>query len=1073
MSSRIARLPVVQVLWRPLRRGIRALLPNLWRLKLAALALRQPLPLPGRVWRRLHASVMGYHGSTPRGMWLAAQIADRLGDEETANKLRSERLVMLLLEREGAEDLDQVVALMGEIEKFGRTAPFAAGRRIALMLSTQKKRGRLLKAVQKARKRHRRSVFLLHLETLILAMEGGYRQAASDLVREITRLREQPQTPDTRLRLTSLQNAWRVVDRIARDQMDWSMEDDVEAPKIAMPGSGGAVAEDDAAEGVAPEDSAGATAGADAAADALEAEAAGDAEGDASFEERALQTRRREDYLEMCRLRFARSTELGGRVKAVQDMLRTGVRHIPHYGSSHAMAADYLDRLEPELADVMDSHALPSRPELEAVCAALRVAERLHRDELTAEIRAWLVALSGRPGIDCLAWEAADALARDASTRTAADTIMARQGHLAPVINRDVKNYLSWAMHCHRHDEAHGFVRRLPAKLRRTHGLLYYVHILQRDSRFDEALELLRQIHAQALTNPLRANPVTNDSLVKRTGELEFLCQTARLHAAVPQPTKPEGLILVMARNIDQLRRVPLTALVEFKRRNWAVIPLVEGLLPVEPTGIAEIDRLIGAVTPHAWLSPEAEKAMPDLQGYRLDAGAGRLTWSEIDLSHPLWEDAAINRRRHSIDWSCPELQNYLGGLADWTRSVGRALEHARMIARKRKLRVGTISLFNYRLPDALPRFLCESRGHPDRFFHLHAANGYQNYFTNFSTNISHRFVLRNMTRHPEARSASFPLPENFETYYADRRRAAPALLEHHKAITRVKRSTEGQKGLPPEAQAARERILAWRAKGGKVACAFGKVVCDSGVPFDGGECHRDMKDWINHCVRAVQGSDTLLLIKPHPHELNNQIATFPTEYFADLIEEPLGRNALFLGHRWFDMHDMRELMDLGVIYNGTTTVELGIMGIPAILSGHFAQVDYPIGQIVPQRREEYEAYLRFERPAEVPADLALRAAVWLDYMANEEFTQPYRFHARPVTNKVLYPPYWFRDDLRAEAAGRNTAAQVLVERALGLAGEPVQGPQAKPKSPPRKAPAGVVAPGQPTGLPPGQKLLH
>lgn len=52
------------------------------------------------------------------------------------------------------------------------------------------------------------------------------------------------------------------------------------------------------------------------------------------------------------------------------------------------MAADYLDWLEPELGDVIDSHALPTRAELEAVCAALRVAARVHRDDLTAEIRA-------------------------------------------------------------------------------------------------------------------------------------------------------------------------------------------------------------------------------------------------------------------------------------------------------------------------------------------------------------------------------------------------------------------------------------------------------------------------------------------------------------------------------------------------------------------------------------------------------------------------------------------------------------------------------------------------------------
>jgi hypothetical protein len=1010
---------------RTLRRALNGVFPPFWRLKFAERALHKSWPLPHPLWARIRKAVLDKHGTMPRAMWIGARISDVLGDEETARTLRVDRLLKLLPEQEKANDLDQIISLIGEIENFGRTVPFSVGRRVAQLLGAPDGRAKLLASVKKARKRHKRSVFLLHLETLIVATEGGYRQAATDLVTEMRRLAEQPQSPEQALRMTSLQNAWRVVDQIARNQMDWAMEDDSSSAQPEVPGTSEPGSDPEAA--VADQDS----------------------EADVSFEERALQTRRREEYLAMCHTRFSQALTLEAKIKAVQDMLRTGVRHIPHYGTSYAMANDCLDLLESEIGEILDSRDTPDLVQLEAVCGALKAALRLGRTELVTEIQDWLVSLASRPEIGCLAWQAAEALSYDAMTRSAADTIMALQGTLAPSHARDVKNFLNWAMRSHKHDEAHAFVRRLPSKLRRTNGMLHYASILQRESRFEDALDLVRKVHAQSLTNPLRANPVTNASLLRRAGELEFLCETAKLHAQVPQPIQPKGLILVMARNIDQLRRVPLVALTEFKRRGWAVIPLVEGLLPIEPTGKPEIDQLIGAVTPHTWLSPEAERVMPDLKGYNLDAASGRLTWAEIDLSHPLWEDAAINRRRHSIDWTCPELQNYLGGLADWTRSFGRVLEQARKVAGRNKLRVGTISLFSHRLPDALPRFYCESRGNKDRFFHLHAANGYQNYFTNFSTNISHRFVLRNMTRHPEARSASFPLPENFETYYARRRPDAPALLAAHSSITKVKRSTAGQEGPNPDAIEARRKILNWKANGGKVACAFGKVVFDSSVPFDGGHCHRDMKDWINHCIRSVQGSKTLLLIKPHPHELNNQIATFPTEYFSDLIEEPLGKNAMFLGHRWFDMHDMRDLIDLGVIYNGTTTIELGIMGIPAILSGHFAAVDYPIGQNVPMRREEYEACLRFEKPVEVPADLPHRAAVWLDYMANEAFTQPYRFHARPVTNKVLYPPYWFKDDLRAHAKGAITSVQVLVDRALGVAKEPVSAPRLAPQAKP------------------------
>jgi hypothetical protein len=143
------------------------------------------------------------------------------------------------------------------------------------------------------------------------------------------------------------------------------------------------------------------------------------------------------------------------------------------------------------------------------------------------------------------------------------------------------------------------------------------------------------------------------------------------------------------------------------------------------------------------------------------------------------------------------------------------------------------------------------------------------------------------------------------------------------------------------------------------------------------------------------------------------------------------------MGHRWFDMDDMRHRIDVGLVYNGTTTIELGLMGIPCITASHFAHVDYPIGQVKVESREGYEAYLRGHKEVVPEHDFSTRAAVWLDYMANDNFTQPYRFHARPVTNKVVYPPYWFKSDLKAHALHANPAVSELVGRALGKRFEP------------------------------------
>ena len=44
---------------------------------------------------------------------------------------------------------------------------------------------------------------------------------------------------------------------------------------------------------------------------------------------------------------------------------------------------------------------------------------------------------------------------------------------------------------------------------------------------------------------------------------------------------------------------------------------------------------------------------------------------------------------------------------------------------------------------------------------------------------------------------------------------------------------------------------------------------------------------------------------------------------------------------------DLAEIVDLGLVYNGTTAVEMGLLEIPCLLAGHFAPIDYPIGHPV------------------------------------------------------------------------------------------------------------------------------
>lgn len=1025
MHERIRRLekhPVVRKLMRKL--GYRT------PLKMGKLLVRAGMPslaLP-----MLHIA----ERHTPRTQDVArAQTlaCEALGDTDKAAMYRAERLRMLMPPHIKSKNYVEILKIMAELERTQRAGQFQAAFLISQLLVTEKGRETLLKAALEAKKRFRESTFLVHLITMCRGMKGDYRGANKMLVKAIENPYESSDEELQKQRMRILQQSWRVLDLIAREQMDWTDDSDETASPQQRDAARALV--NSAASKTSD------SGGSHLPLDEDDRDAERPEKLRASFKERALQLRLRHEYLEICDRELAQATTLQAKIGIIMSMVRAGIRHIPDYSQSYDHARLRLREHEEELNALLTPEASQTFAKAEQtvmdLCAYIALAHRLGREDLTKRITTYLLELSTQPKLAHALWPAPPALAHTTKDYDAAARIMKMVAVNPPRINRDMQHYFRWASLTLNYKAANDFFDALPKNLDRRQGLLHYVNILQRQGRFGHALRLLEQVHGQSLANPSRVNAFSNHSLIKRYGELKFLIETAKIYKSVPQPKDPVGIILIAPRNIDQLRRYPLMALLEFKRRGWAVLPMVEGLLPRETTGHRDIDVINGAVSPMATLVPRTNGRMAPIKDFKPELDKGRLTWGPIDLSHSIWEDSAINRRRYTIDYTCPELQKYLGGLTDWTRAMAQVLDYAHALHKKRDLKVGLVSLFNSRLPDSLFRFYCEEYGDPDTFFSLHTANGYQNYFTNFSTNISQRLVMRNMTRHPEVRSASFPLPENFERYFEQRRAQLPEIFERFAPITKVRRSTEGSDNRPPEAQALDARISEWRAKGGKVACAFGKVVCDSSVPFDGGPGHANMKDWINHSIRSVQDTNTLLLIKPHPHELNNQIATFPTEYFSDLLEEPLGGNAIFMGHRWFDMDDMRHRIDMGLVYNGTTTIELALMGIPCITAGHFAPIDYPIGQVALKSRKEYESYLRGRLKVKPAADFRERAAVWLDYMANDRFTQPYRFHARPVTNKVVYPPYWFKKDLTAHATSANPAVAELVGRALGERFEP------------------------------------
>jgi hypothetical protein len=938
------------------------------------------------------------------------RISGKLGRKDEAQEYRARILRGRATRAARSASMDRPVQnllrAMAGLESMRLAAPLDAAIRLTDLLSDDDGLTALLAASEPVLAEHPESLLLIYVRAVALAKNDRIDEAAA-LVTDATRAvagREAADPAEERARkvqLTHLANAWRVVDAVARDKMAWA--------------SGG--------EGdVEPADS-------EAATRKGEAEAEGEGDGDdgaaaAPMEQEALlQGRRHTRYLASCRHRFQAEPGVREKLTAIKDMLRQGLRRMPEYHAAYSAARKAYQAVRPLWTpmlpgeDGVDQALMGKDGGLKTIrllIQVLQLARELDVDGDISLLENGLLKYAEADGARTGLWTVASVLVDGDPKRFTEITTTLVTAAGEPRKPHEVRDFLAWAARARRHDLAHAYFQQAPEPMRRSYAAIHYAKILQREGRFDRALQLVKTISGTVLATPKAFCPNRHWSLIKRVAELEFLADSARWFSAVPQPRRPKGVVMLAPRNAGQLTKYPMAVLLELKKQGWAVIPIVEGVLPAQPTGDMRIDRFIGCVLTDIRLNPDVADSFKAIKGFKPEIEKGRFKWGDIDLSQPLWEEGAINRRRYSVDFTCPSLKKFLGRLVDWTRLQAVVLQNAQETFQAMSLRVGTMVPLQARLPDAVVRFYCEQRGDPETFFCLHASNGYENYFANFSRSFSTKCGMRNMTAHPELRTASFPVPSEFNAWYEAGRKAGPLMLERVRDTTKVRRSTRTTALPPAEALACAERVRQWKDEGGKVACAFGKVVCDMAAPTDGGPAHKNMKDWLNHTIESVRGSRTLLLIKPHPHELRNEIATFLTEYMTDLIDVELPENVMIVGQDWFDLNELGELIDLGLIYNGTTAVELGLMNIPAVLCANFAPTDYPIGHVVPKDRRDYRRLVRFETSAQVPADLPERAAAWIHYMSGDMVTIPYRYHARPLTNKVTTPPRWFKEDIVA-----------------------------------------------------------
>lgn len=551
-------------------------------------------------------------------------------------------------------------------------------------------------------------------------------------------------------------------------------------------------------------------------------------------------------------------------------------------------------------------------------------------------------------------------------------------------------------------------------------------------TRVDQAAERLRRRGATVLfmTGHPRAAAEVFETLVDGTDDAAALSSetsdatrlaVARLNmrinehvAGLDAPTGDDVRGFVLAYNLFKPQTAAVMAPMAgpLLRTGHAVGAVGAGTLTTPDSGVPEFERLKGCLNlDYSWArrAPAARE-----REWHVDWPAGVVECDGINYYSYFHERLGQKARAHRVDIADSEGAAHLERLME---RAGMALDVCESLvplaAHGKPIRI--VLMEPHMAPEGVIREWCTQVGREHGIHTVAMSVGYENYYNNLGSLLATTLAVEDLTAQPELRMpflggehrrrvavAQDPTldadpDEQVLSWICQDRSRVDVSSQHREAVVR--------------------RVQEVHAAGGKVFVALGKVSIDFAAPGDRGFAHPDFVTWMNHLVEGVAGSDNLLLVKPHPHELREEIVRDGVEMLRDLVRPDLPDNVVFLEHHAFNTHELTDLVDAAFLWNGTALLEFSILGVPVYPASIWAVRDYPVGPEILRTREEYDDVLQGRREPAQAEGTARRSATLLRLMRTDQVAIPFPYVRRPAVNSVTGPPAL--DVARLEALAR------------------------------------------------------
>ena len=396
--------------------------------------------------------------------------------------------------------------------------------------------------------------------------------------------------------------------------------------------------------------------------------------------------------------------------------------------------------------------------------------------------------------------------------------------------------------------------------------------------------------------------------------------------------------------------------------------------------------------------------SVPYVSGdYEIDIPGKRIIVQGMNVYQPVYEFVARYQFSYFINYDTDAWARY--HVLSLVRTFDRLFTYIREIdewAEKNGKQVYFVSHAPHLHNAAAFRIYCEENDTNNHLQYICVSSGYDNYFKNIGDAKTETISALNLTANPFSRNSFLGTKEGFDRFFEANESRIEDIRKKAIPYLTMSRALPGAKTNADEKNRILELIKKCKSENRKVCLLIGKVIFDLAVKNTQGCVHGDMSEWITHAVKyAGQNKDILLLIKPHPHESRTDLTLTSNRVHTlrSVIKSDLSENVIYLDNNMFTNAELTPYVDLALIWNGTSSLELAAQKVPVLMGDIWGHYDYPIGFVRPQSLEEYESYMKDPSLMKEPDDLDDKALMFLDYMGSNDVRIENRYSKTTTLN--------------------------------------------------------------------------